>query len=65
MDETMNEAAWACGEPDGKVCTVPDCPWCGANPTEPHELDPDPVRTEESTTYRQDMIDAGRGHLLR
>lgn len=24
--------AWACGEPDGKSCTVPSCPWCGANP---------------------------------
>ena len=26
-------AALACGEPDGKPCTVPDCPWCHANPT--------------------------------
>lgn len=27
---TLSEA---CGEPDGKPCTVPNCPWCHANPT--------------------------------
>ena len=26
-------AALACGEPDAKPCTVPNCPWCHANPT--------------------------------
>jgi hypothetical protein len=26
-----DRAALACGEPDGKPCTVPNCPWCHAN----------------------------------
>lgn len=35
LPEADRLAALACGEPDGKPCTVPDCPWCHANPTIP------------------------------
>ena len=61
-------AALACGEPDGKPCTVPDCPWCHANPiTTPFERawGIPPVRIGFSPTDDRDLaVEARRGGRL-
>ena len=64
----MSYDDWKTTEPVGESDYCPTCGetlcTCGDEPGPP-EPDYDYVPYEESQSYRESMIDAGRGHLLR